>query len=128
MISANTAAINNLIMVAQTTSNEDVRNKALSELWDICGNRIAGIMAGKSYQMDSDFCLKGCSPNTESGPETTRMMEILNGISHEDNFESDCYWKDATQLIRKTLNRSPKLSEYFEVFHRNKYGNIRILS
>ena len=42
------------------------------------------------------------------------MMEILNGISHEDNFESDCYWKDATQLIRKTLNRSPKLSEYFE--------------
>ena len=55
-------AINNLITVAQTAVNEDVRNKAIHELWDICGDRIAGIMAGKSYKMDSDFSLNSYSP------------------------------------------------------------------
>lgn len=177
-----TNVINNLIMVAQTASNEDVRSKAINELWDICGNKIAGIMAGKSFQMDSDFSLKGYSPkerqdsllgnayylfynavatfnpalgipfiayttqkscwflatekrnntkrsnreesvdfsleccsNTESTPETTRMMEILKGITHEDHFESDSYWKDAAQLIRRTIKDSPKLDKYFTV-------------
>ncbi|SHM75294.1 hypothetical protein [Fibrobacter sp. UWB7] len=58
----NTAAINNLIAIAQTAVNEDVRNKAINELWGLCGDQIAGIMAGKSFQMDSDFSLKGYSP------------------------------------------------------------------
>ena len=58
----NNAAINNLITIAQTATNEALRNKAINELWDICGDQIAGIMAGKSYQIDSDFSLKGMSP------------------------------------------------------------------
>ena len=62
MTNTNNAAINNLIAIAQTTANEDIRNKAINELWDLCGDQIAGIMAGKSFQMDSDFSLKGYSP------------------------------------------------------------------
>ena len=58
---SSTNAINNLITIAQTAADKRVRDKAINKLWDICGNRIAGIMAGKSYQMDSDFSLKGCS-------------------------------------------------------------------
>jgi len=58
----NTAAINNLIVVAQTAANEAIRDNAINKLWDICGDSIVGIMAGKSYQMDSDFSLRGSSP------------------------------------------------------------------
>ncbi|SMG31120.1 hypothetical protein [Fibrobacter sp. UWB13] len=62
MTNTNNAAINNLIAIAQTAANEDIRNKAINELWDLYGDQIAGIMAGKSFQMDSDFSLKGYSP------------------------------------------------------------------
>lgn len=177
-----TATINNLITVAQTTTNEDVRNKAIQELWDICGDRIAGIMTGKSFQIDSDFSLNDCSPkerqenlmgnayylfynavatfnpdlgvpfiayttqksgwfladekrknskrskrevsvdfslecspNIESTPEISRMMEILKKIAHEDHFEGDSYWKDAVQLVRRTIKQNPKLNKYFTV-------------
>ena len=54
--------INNLIQVAQTSIREDVRNKAISELWDICGTSFTGIMTGKSYQVEPDFSLNGYSP------------------------------------------------------------------
>ena len=175
-------AINNLITVAQTAVNEDVRNKAIHELWDICGDRIAGIMAGKSYKMDSDFSLNSyspkerqdnllgdayllfynavavfnpdlgvpfiayttqksswflatekrknskrshreesvdfsleCSLNTENTPEMTHMMEILKGISYEEHFERDSYWKDAVQLVRRTIKQNSKLSKFFTV-------------
>ena len=57
-----TTAINNLIMAAQTAANEVDRDKAINELWELCGDSIIGIMAGKSYQMDSDFSLRGSSP------------------------------------------------------------------
>ena len=57
-----TTAINNLIMAAQTATNEVDRDKAINELWELCGDSIIGIMAGKSYQMDSDFSLRGSSP------------------------------------------------------------------
>ena len=182
VLNISNTVINNLITVAQTAANEDVRNKAIHELWDICGDRIAGIMAGKSYKMDSDFSLNSyspkerqdnllgdvyflfynavttfnpnlgvpfiayttqksswflatekrknskrshreesvdfsleCSLNTENTPETTRMMEILKGISHEDHFESDGYWKDAAQLVRRTIKQNSKLSKFFTV-------------
>lgn len=175
-----TNIINNLITIAQTASKEEVRNKAINKLWALCGDQIARIMAGKSFQMDSDFSLKGyspkerqdsllgnayylfynavatfnpalgvpfiayttqksnwflatekrnnskrsnreeavdfsleCNPNTQSTPETTRMMEILKEISHEDHFENDSYWEDAAQLVRRTIKHSPKLDKYF---------------
>ena len=57
-----TTAINSLIAAAQTAANEVDRDKAINELWDICGDSIVGIMAGKSYQMDSDFSLRGSTP------------------------------------------------------------------
>ena len=58
----NNTVINNLVMVAQTAANEDIRYKAINELWNICGERLAGIMAGKSYKIDSDFSLNGYTP------------------------------------------------------------------
>lgn len=58
----NNTVINDLITVAQTAADKRVRDKAIYELWDICGERLAGIMVGKSYKMDSDFSLNNCSP------------------------------------------------------------------
>ncbi len=51
-----------LIAVAQTAANADDRELAMLELWDIHGARLAGIMAKTSYQLDSDFSYRACSP------------------------------------------------------------------
>ena len=61
MTNTTNTAINNLIAIAQSTSNMDLRDKAINELWNICGGQIAGVMANKSYQINSDFSLNGMS-------------------------------------------------------------------
>ena len=56
-----TAETIRLIAVAQTTTDAEKRNHAMHELWEIHGERLVGIMAKKSYQIDSDFGYRGCS-------------------------------------------------------------------
>ena len=56
-----TAETIHLIAVAQTTTDAEKRNHAMHELWEIHGERLVGIMAKKSYQIDSDFGYRGCS-------------------------------------------------------------------
>ena len=60
---ANTINLNDIVMAAQNASNEDLRAVAMNELWDLCGTRIANLMAGKSYVIDSDFSLWDCTPS-----------------------------------------------------------------
>ena len=61
MTPTNSSAFNNLIAVAQRASDMEVRNKAVRELWNVCGNQIVNVMAGRSYRMGADFSLYGCS-------------------------------------------------------------------
>jgi len=58
---ASLANTNRLVAVAQTAANADDRSHALHELWKIHGDRLVGVMAKKSYQLDSDFGYRGCS-------------------------------------------------------------------
>ena len=53
---------NRLIAVAQTAANADDREQAMLDLWEIHGARLVGIMAKKSYWIDSDFSYRGYSP------------------------------------------------------------------
>ena len=58
----NAADIRRLIAVAQKTSSAEVRADAMSVLWDMCGAPLVGSMAKKSYEVDSDFSYRGCTP------------------------------------------------------------------
>jgi hypothetical protein len=55
----NTTRTNRLIAVAQKAVNANDRDQALYELWDIYGKLLAGTMAKKAYQIDSDFDDRG---------------------------------------------------------------------
>ena len=70
--------VNNLIQVAQTTVREDIRTQAIRDLWDICGQRLSGVMAGKSYQVDSDFSLNGYSPKERQEHLMGNAFEVFH--------------------------------------------------
>ncbi len=59
----NTANLNDIVKAIQNATNEDIRAKTMSELWELCGTRIANLMTGKSYVIDSDFSLWNCPPS-----------------------------------------------------------------
>lgn len=58
----NNAETNRLIAAAQTANCAEEREQAVFDLWQIHGDRLAGIMAKTSYHISSDFSCKGCSP------------------------------------------------------------------
>lgn len=58
----NTVDICRLISVAQKTSCARFRASVMKVLWDICGAPLVGSMAKTSYELDSDFSYRGCSP------------------------------------------------------------------
>ena len=51
-----------LIAVAQTAARAEEREQAIFDLWQIHGDRLAGIMAKTSYHISSDFSCNGYSP------------------------------------------------------------------
>lgn len=70
-IPASATQINNLIALAQTAPNEEIRSKAINTLWDYFGKLFVAVLAKKSYQVNSDFFISGCTP--------TERQEYLMG-------------------------------------------------
>ena len=54
--------INNLIALAQTAPTAGAYNMAIHALWEIFGEAFTATLAKKSYLIDSDFSLNGCTP------------------------------------------------------------------
>ncbi|SHL44373.1 hypothetical protein SAMN05720487_11416 [Fibrobacter sp. UWT2] len=46
--------IANLVTLAKYGANADIRQQAVNDLWDICGEQISGVMLKNSYKVDSD--------------------------------------------------------------------------
>ena len=61
-IQATTTEINNLIAIAQTAPSAEAYERAIQVLWAIFGEFFTALVAKKSYLIDSDFNLWGCSP------------------------------------------------------------------
>jgi len=61
-IQATTAEINNLIAIVQTAPSAKAYERAIHALWAIFGDFFTALVAKKSYLLDSDFSLWGCSP------------------------------------------------------------------
>ena len=59
---ATTTQICNLIAIAQTAPTAEASEKAIHDLWEIYGDEFTATVAKKSYLMDSDFSLNGCTP------------------------------------------------------------------
>ena len=59
---ATTTEINNLIALAQTAPSAEAYERAIQALWAIFGEYFTALVAKKSYLLDSDFSLWGCSP------------------------------------------------------------------
>ena len=58
---ATATPINNLIALAQTAPTEEARASAIGQMWEQYGDKIVGIAAKQSYNMDSDFGYHGYS-------------------------------------------------------------------
>ena len=61
-IQATTTEINNLIAIVQTAPSAKAYERAIHALWAIFGDFFTALVAKKSYLLDSDFSLWGCSP------------------------------------------------------------------
>lgn len=61
-IQATTTEINNLIAIVQTAPSAKAYERAIHALWTIFGDFFTTLVAKKSYLLDSDFSLWGCSP------------------------------------------------------------------
>ena len=61
-IQATTTEINNLIAIVQTAPSAKAYERAIRALWAIFGDFFTALVAKKSYLLDSDFSLWGCSP------------------------------------------------------------------
>ena len=61
-IQATTTEINNLIALAQTAPSSDAYEGAIQALWGLFGEFFTALVAKKSFLLDSDFSLWGCSP------------------------------------------------------------------
>ena len=61
-IQATTTEINNLIAIAQTAPSAKAYERAIHALWAIFGDFFTALVAKKSYLLNSDFSLWGCSP------------------------------------------------------------------
>ncbi len=59
---ATTTEINNLIALAQTAPSPEAYERAIQALWTIFGDYFTALVAKNSYQIDSDFSLRGYSP------------------------------------------------------------------
>ncbi len=59
---ATTTEINNLIAIVQTAPSAEAYKKAIHALWAIFGDFFTALVAKKSYLLNSDFSLWGCSP------------------------------------------------------------------
>ena len=61
-IQATNTEINNLITIAQNAPSAEAYERAIHSLWVHFGDFFIALVAKKSYLIDSDFSLKGCSP------------------------------------------------------------------
>lgn len=59
---ATTTEINNLIAIVQTAPSAKAYERAIHALWAIFGDFFTALVAKKSYLLNSDFSLWGCSP------------------------------------------------------------------
>ena len=75
---AQTANTNRLVAVVQNSANAEVRARALQELWEIHGARLVGIMAKKSYWIDSDFSLRGCTLGERRGDQSGKAYIVFH--------------------------------------------------
>ena len=54
--------IANLVTLAKYGANADIRQQAVNDLWNICGEQISGVMLKNSYKVDSDREYRDMTP------------------------------------------------------------------
>lgn len=54
--------IANLVTLAKYGANVDIRQQAVNDLWNICGEQISGVMLKNSYKVDSDREYRDMTP------------------------------------------------------------------